>query len=140
MKGFRGAVLMGLVGIFLLAGCAGLARKERADELDQALKAYNLALRWGRYEDAARFCAPVDGQAQVIDEDFLGNIRVTAVEEKGKVIAEDGIEATTTIEYQFYHEYEGRVSKVLDHQTWRYDEKTERWRLDGNLPDFHRSR
>jgi len=43
-----------------LAGCAEMDAKERASSLETSTNAYAAALRWGQYQEAARFRLPRD--------------------------------------------------------------------------------
>jgi hypothetical protein len=121
--------------LVLAVGCAGVGRRSKADKLDASLAAYNSAIRWGQFEDAVRLCAPVKGQPPPVD-DKLRHLRVTGAEEKQRSLAEDGAQATATVEYEFYDEYQARVNKVVDHQRWRYDDQAGRWLLQDCLAAF----
>ena len=121
--------------LLLAGGCASVGRSFRADKLDESLAAYNSAIRWGQFEDAVRLCAPVKGQPPTVDK-ALSHLRVTGAEEKQRSLAEDGTQATATVEYEFYDEYQARVNKVLDRQRWRYDDRADRWLVQDCLAAF----
>ncbi len=62
----------------LLTGCADLAHKDQTKKLDQAVRSYIHALRWGDWGAAASFIRPQDGGiAEPPDLSKLKDLRVT---------------------------------------------------------------
>jgi hypothetical protein len=132
---YRGCIAT-LISCALLVGCSTLSKKNRTNELDETLKYYNTALRWGHYDTALGYCRPPEGGARSVDGQYLENIRVTGVVEKSRVLSDDASRVLSKVEYRFYHVDQARENRVLDEQTWVYDEESGQWLLEGSLPDF----
>ena len=115
----------------LLAACAA---KNRQVRLDDTLRYYENAIRWGRFPEAY---ALQKEPAKVPDFDYLKEIKVTAYEPIGRlVVSEDGNRIDQTVEIRYYHEDYGREEVLIDKQVWRYDEERGIWRREGVIPNF----
>ena len=124
------AVVILLLPLLLMA-CAA---KNRQVRLDNTLRQYEYALRWGLYPEAY---ALQNEPAKVPDFDYLREIKVTAYEPIGRpVVSEDGSRIDQTVEIRYYHEDYGRERVLIDKQVWSYDEENDVWLLDGEMPSF----
>ncbi len=119
----------------LLSGCATLEQGERKDDLWQALASYRKLLRWGYYEDAARYQLPDGKHKADLDLDYLKGIHLTEYEELERVVtSEDTLDVHVKI--SFYHEDYSNVKTIRDVQNWVYVAESKRWFLDDDLPDL----
>jgi hypothetical protein len=126
------AVVIVLLPLLLVA-CAA---KNRQVRLDNTLRHYENAIRWGRFPEAyALQKEPVKAP----DFDYLKEIKVTAYEPIGRpVVSEEGNRIDQTVEIRYYHEDYGREEVLIDKQVWRYDDEREIWLRDGESPNFTR--
>lgn len=117
----------------LLTACAA---KNRQVRLDNTLRQYEQAIRWGLFPEAF---ALRKEPAKVPDFDFLQEVKVTAYEAIGRPVGpEDGNRIDQTVEIRYYHEDYGREQVLIDKQVWRYDEEKVVWLLDSKMPEFKR--
>ncbi len=120
----------------MLTACASLEQGERRDDLWQALASYRKLIRWGYYEDAARYQLPEGEHQAQLDLEYLKGIHITAYEELERVLtSEDSVDVHVKI--SFYHEDYGSVKTIRDVQQWKYVPEAKRWFLDDDLPDLH---
>ncbi len=116
--------------VFIVIACAAEKRQLR---LDDTLRHYGSAIRWGAYADAQQLQKDVD---QELDNDFLREIKVTSYEAIRQSVSEDGNRIDQTVEIRYYHQSQGTEKSLIDQQTWEYDEIGETWKLDGKIPKF----
>lgn len=128
--------VLGLLVLTLLAGCNGTGVKSRLASLDESIRAYAEALRWGRYEDAQVFHMGRDGKRIVLDEHSMADIRVTGYSVRETVLNEEGTTAEVQAEFKYFITDRGALQTIVVPQTWWHDDKSKRWLLDSGLPDF----
>ena len=97
------------------------------------MRAYDNALRWGRYPEAESFQRYHFNQP---DFDYLRDIQVTSYEVVGMRPGEDEFHVHQTAEIRFYHKEYSTEHTILDQQDWVWDEEQESWLLEGGMPDF----
>ncbi len=122
--------------LLLLAGCATL--QNRNVLRDEALDGYAAALRWGDFQSAWSYVDPVVRAAHPLtprQKVLYGTVRVAEYETPGPSAAgPDTIQQTAQI--SLIVKSTQQVYSVLDHQTWRWDNKAKRWWLESGLPDI----
>lgn len=128
--------LLSLVVATLIAGCGGYQTRKRAKTLDEATLNFETLLRWGEFEDAAKYAVNRKGEPANIDLKFLKHIRVTSYEITDQVIAPDSTEATVTAVIGFYDDESAVVHTMHEKQLWWYDQKAEHWFIEDGFPDF----
>ncbi len=120
----------------LFTGCADLQHKKQTRKLDQAVRSYIHAVRWGDLGAAASFIRPREGSAEPPDLSKLSGLRVThydyAIDSKVK----GHPEALMTVAFDYYFEDTLSVKKVHQQALWWWDPEIENWFLDGKLPEF----
>ncbi len=133
--------MMITTSMMLLSSCASLDNKKQANKLEQSLRQYSAALRWGRYRDAANFHITKEEKLTKVDIDYLENFSVTSVEFISKTIildskTDNAKQALIIFEVSYYHEAEAYVKKLKLNQTWWYNQATERWLIETGFPKF----
>jgi len=126
---------MALVTV-LLTACPSMQEEKRSTRLQEATQAYLSSLRWGYYDLAAQMIVHRESVPEPVNFEYLRNIRVTTYETQNQIPTGDPNAAKFVVLISYYHTGYGTVKTITDHQTWRYEEQTKRWFLDGNLPDF----
>lgn len=128
MKQFIGIVLLFVVAV---AACS-TDKKHR--QMDGTLRLYEKSIRWGDYDGAQT--VQKESRA-LIDSKILREFKVTSYNVIQQEIRDDFTRLNQTVEIRFYHEQQGKEIKLIDEQTWLYDNELETWLLDSGLPDFN---
>lgn len=122
-------LLIVLAVALVTVGCvATLGKKQK---LEDTLRVYEGAIRWGEYELANSF-----GAQPATDLAGLQNIKVTGYQVQYSNISEDAQEAKQTVLIQYYDTQTMRQETIIHNQQWRYDEDRKRWLVQPNLPGF----
>jgi len=148
-------VCLALLWLLLLPACARLDQREKMWQLQQATKAYGIAVRWGHWHDAVAFFAarPVDGaqpepppapsgdEAQEAQEaeklrQELENTRIALYSIREILFTDPGGDEALAVVDISYYGSSGAVRSTVDRQLWWYEPETRRWWLDGSLPTF----
>jgi len=124
--------------VLTLAGCAEMDAKERASSLETSTNAYAAALRWGQYQEAARFRLPRSGPVTMPDVEPLEHIKLTSYEVTDQTMNADATEARMEVVIGYYHDDIGRVDTLKQSQVWWYDPTQKHWFLETELPPFMR--
>ena len=115
----------------LIAACAqDSALLKRADRL----RAYQSAVRWGHFDQAAAFQDGVSPPRRATDK--LRDIRVTDYEITRRREAQDRQSLQQTVTIRYYHIGEGVERTLIDEQDWRYDAARDDWVVDAAVPPF----
>jgi hypothetical protein len=125
-----------LAAALVLAACAEMEAKERTSSLETSTNAYAAALRWGQYQEAARFRLPKSGPVGMPDLEPLQNIRLTSYEVTDQVVNPEVTEARIDVVIGYYHTDIGRVESLKQSQLWWYEPTEKHWFLDTDLPPF----
>lgn len=127
-----------LLALCLLAGCA--TQKSKRDLLEATLESYAATIRWGNFEDAAAFVDPQTLKVHPLtslDLERYRQVRISGYNAQPPRPAGDN-EVALTAEVVLTNNNTQSVRSVLDHQRWRYDEKSRHWWLVSGLPDITR--
>ena len=122
----------------LLTGCADLQHKDQTKKLDQAIRSYIHAVRWGDLGAAASFIRPREGTVEPPDLSKLKGLHVTHYDYAIDSKAEGDIEALMTAAFDYYFEDTLIVKKAYQQVIWWWDPEIENWFMDGELPEFER--
>ena len=122
----------------LFTGCADLQHKDQTKKLDQAVRAYIHAVRWGDLGAAASFIRPREGVADPPDLSELKGLRVTHYDYAIDSAHEGSPEALMTAAFDYYFEDTLSVKKTYQQVVWWWDPDVENWFMEGELPDFQR--
>ncbi len=120
------------------AACATVKNKKQLNRLDDSLRLYEQAIRWGEFDVAARYIKFRENAkpAKPRGREILENIRVASYEVISQGMADDRSEARVLAAISFYHVESGIVRHMRDEQVWWYDEQSKSWFLEGDLPNF----
>jgi len=120
----------------LLAGCADLRHKDQTKKLDESVRAYIHAIRWGDLGAAASFIRLREGTAEPPDLSKLEELRVTHFDYAIDSKTQGDPEALMTVKFNYYFQDTLKVKKVYQQAIWWWDPKIENWFMDGELPKF----
>lgn len=128
------ASLLLLAGVF--AGCADLQHQDQTKKLDQAVRSYIHAVRWGDLGAAASFIRPREGKQEPPDLSSLKGLRVTHYDYAIDSAARGEPEALMTAKFDYYFEDTLSVKSVYQQVVWWWDPDLQNWFMDGELPAF----
>jgi hypothetical protein len=137
LRNARLFTLLAIAAFVTLTGCAKIEHKEREIRLDQAARLYADSIRWGNFETATGFIRPRQGTPPPLSTN-LADVRVTAYSWRILHVDETGHEAEVTASFDYYNVNSGTIRSTSQTAFWWFDPVTERWFLDGTLPDFSR--
>lgn len=133
-----GMVLILAVVAMAAAGCAKIEMESRAIKLDQAVRLYTDAIRWGNFDVAAGLLRRRDGGATSATVKVPAEVRVTAYASSILSVNDARDEALVATQFDYYYPDTNRVHSTAQTDLWWFDPGTEQWYLDGSLPDFGR--
>jgi len=122
----------------LLGGCSDLEKKDQTKKLDQAVRSYIRAVRWGDLGAAASYIRPREGKLVPPDIAVLKGLRVTDYDYAIDSKAEGDPEALMTAKFDYYFEDALSVKVAYQQVVWWWDPEVQNWFMDGELPDFKR--
>ena len=124
-----------IVLVLLIFGCTQIKTGDRMTLFDDTSRAYDLAIRWGEYEDAFAFKKLSDKEDKLPDFDEYRQIRVTSYKVKKTIVDEKGLSKVLRIvEIQYYRMDNVTVKTFLDRQKWEYNDELDN-KLDAGFPD-----
>ena len=126
--------------VLLIVGCAGFSLqtdREKMNLYDKTSRAYDLAIRWGEYENAFSFLKPSDQNDGLPDFEDYRQVRVTALKVKNTIVDKESLSiAERVVDIQYYRMSNVTVKHLQNRQVWEYDEEVNRWYLISGLPVF----
>ena len=123
--------------VLLIFGCAQVQKRDQMLLFDDTTKSYDLAIRWGEYEEAFAFKKLSDKDDKLPDFAEYRQIRVTSYKVKKTIVDEESFSKVFRIvDIQYYRMSNVTVKNLIDQQKWEYNEKLDRWYLMSDLPVF----
>lgn len=124
----------------MLAACGAipLGKVDRATVFDAAVNNYRKLVRWGYYDEAAKYLRTPDGKPFAADLKNIARYRVTDYTVSNQFLSDDGKEARVIATIDYYQLDSGVIRSLHDDQKWWYDAKGKRWYLQTPLPRFGR--
>ena len=130
----------GKVSIYLLLLIAILTASCASDKknrvLDDSLKLYSSAIRWGDFQGATRFYKE-PSLVSHIDFTKLKSVKVTGYDLTGGMLSQDGNQLRQTVRIRFYDTGIGREKEINDNQIWEYDDERQLWMLITPMPELY---
>lgn len=122
----------------LLSGCEGMGAQKRANTLEQTLNEYRILMRWGQFEEAARYIRfrPGHGELKQLDLKPLKQIRLASYDVVEQIVDTEQPVANIKVVMTYYHEESNVLHTLRQAQHWWYDEQNKRWYLEAEFPDF----
>lgn len=130
-------LLLGLVLVF--AGCASapmLGKQNRTNSLEASAESYRKLIRWGYFDEAAKYLRNPDGTPAPADLARVARYRVTAYAVASSLLADNGKEARVVAVIEYYEIDAGVVASLRDQQLWWFDDADKHWYLASGLPAF----
>jgi len=125
--------------VALLAGCATSHMPDQTPAVDDALRAFNNDLRWGRWQEAAKHVDPGERGAFLrLLDDSSSPFRFTSVDELSReATAKDGTEIDLLISLEYYRLPSVKQRTVRQRQHWRYDVAGKEWIVTPDMSVLH---
>jgi hypothetical protein len=125
-----------VAALLALSGC--FQAKNNALLLEDTLTNYASAIRWGNMEDALGFVDPETLKAHPVtklDLERYHQVQITTYNDSPPVRIND-LEVRQVVEIGLVNTNTQAARSIIDKQTWRLDEKANRWWLVSGLPDI----
>ena len=124
----------------MLTACGGLplGKADRATVFDAAINNYRKLIRWGYYDEAAKYLRTPAGKPFAADLKNAARYRVTDYTVSNQFLADDGKQARVIASIDYYELDSGVIRSMHDAQNWWYDAEGKRWYLQTPLPQFGR--
>lgn len=119
--------------LFFVIVVTACSTDKKKTTMDNILRAYEQSIRWNAFVHAQALQKKITGP---IHEE-LSEIKVISYKVIKQEISDDFTRLDQMVEIRFYHQQQGKEIKLIDEQTWLYDDDLEIWQLDGGLPDFN---
>jgi hypothetical protein len=116
----------------LLSACA--TSVDRQYHLDRTLIVYEKTLRWGQFDAAMAFRKPDSELLRV--PDGYDQVKVGEYNVQSAMIYGEGKKAAVVVEVGFFFSDSMKVKRVLDRQTWEYDDESGNWYITSPLPEL----
>ena len=118
--------------LLFISACASDGRMR---VLDDSLRAYSSAMRWGDFKGASRFYKN-PASISHINFDKLKSIKVTGYDESGSNLSQDRTKLMQSVTIKYYDTGVGKVHELTDNQVWEYDQERRLWLLVSSMPEF----
>lgn len=128
--------LVSLLTLFLYS-CNGTVVRQQVGKLDEAIKQYNIALRWAMHDTLDSYHVTREGVRNQLDRKAIENIRITAFRITNKELDDEITEATVQGEISYYRNDVGTLNTLAYEQIWWYDENLKRWFMESDFPVFN---
>ena len=123
--------------VLLIFGCAQVQKREQMHLFDDTSRSYDLAIRWGEYEEAFGFKKLSDTDVKLPDFAEYRQVKVTSYKVKKTIVDEKSFSKVLRIvDIQYYRMSNATVKNFIDRQKWEYDKELDRWYLVSGLPVF----
>ncbi|MCP5152473.1 MAG: hypothetical protein H6983_03810 [Ectothiorhodospiraceae bacterium] len=132
----RTARLLVVLALATLGACASMESKEKMVRLEETVKVYTSAVRWGDFGTAASLVKPRDAAAAPVDGARLEGVRVMSHDYRIEAPDAEASEAWMTARFEYSAPSSARVRTVTQRAMWYWDEASGAWYLDGSLPEF----
>jgi hypothetical protein len=123
--------------VLLIFGCAQVQKRDQMLLFDDTSRSYDLAIRWGEFEEAFAFKKLSDKDDKLPDFAEYRQVRVTSYKVKKTIVDEKSFSKVFRIvDIQYYRMSNVTVKNLIDQQKWEYNEELDRWYLMSDLPVF----
>ena len=136
---------MARVSIFVLAvvlclpACNPVQRikdRQQFEDLNTATDTFRKLIRWGYYDQAAKYIRARDGSAPQPDLVEAARFKVTHYTVVSTIMADDKQDAEVVANIEYYEVESGIAKTIRDQQHWWLEPEQKRWFLSSGLPDF----
>jgi hypothetical protein len=122
----------------LLSGCGGseyIEKSKKSMKLDETLRVYESAVRWGKFDLVYSFGKLEPGERIELPAN-LSEIRVTRYNVMSPPYAEDEKTVSQTVDIRYVNVDYQIERSIQDDQVWEYDEELVRWYRISPVPEF----
>ncbi len=122
-----------LLTLLVLSACA--TTQTEVEALDQSMKNYEMALRWGEYAYAqSMHKASSEFDPTVMAR--LREIKISSYSSLNSTISPDLASAKQYVEIRYFNEAEAVERTFIDEQKWEYDPLKKSWSITSPFPTF----
>ena len=132
-------LVFSMLALLCLTACNPVQRikdRQQAVDLNSATNTFRKLIRWGYYDQAAKYVKARDGSAEQPDIVQAGRFKVTHYTVTSTLIADDGQDAEVIAAIEYYEVESGVAKKIRSQQHWWLQAEEKRWYLSSGFPDF----
>ena len=129
-------VVLGLIALSACNPVKDLRDRERMTKLDTVVNTYRKLMRWGDYDQAARYIKARDESHTQPDFKDMERFKISSFTVVDQLVADTESDAKVTAYIEFYDIDSGVASSVRDDQFWWYHEEEKRWYLGSPMIQF----
>ncbi len=133
---FTATLLVAAALASLVTACQKYHDQKRVNLLDETVRFYTSAIRWGDFEAAASAIRPREGDPLPVAYAYLKGVRVMSSDYRINATSEDAVEAEMVAVFTYQLEDSASVMTANQRALWWYDNDTQRWYLDGTKMPF----
>jgi len=127
-----------IIAMALLAACANQEIRSKQTILNETLRAYAAAIRWGEYEQAVGFIDPkiqAEHPVSSLELERLKQVRVSNYDES-QPVAVSADEVRQVVRLDLLNVNTQVARSIVDRRVWKYDKAGKHWWLVSGLPDI----
>ncbi|MBC6943154.1 MAG: hypothetical protein DWB45_10555 [Xanthomonadales bacterium] len=127
-----------IIALALLAACANQEIRSKQTILNETLRAYAAAIRWGEYEQAVGFIDPkiqAEHPVSSLELERLKQVRVSNYDES-QPVAVSADEVRQVVRLDLLNVNTQVARSIVDRRVWKYDKAGKHWWLVSGLPDI----
>ena len=131
------ALLLALLAC--LTACNPVQRikdRQQFDDLNAATDTFRKLIRWGYYDQAAKYVRARDGSAPTPDLAEAARFKVTHYTVTSTLVSDDKQDAEVVATIEYYELESGIAKTIRAEQFWWFEPAEKRWYLSSGLPDF----
>ena len=131
--------IFALTVLLWVTGCNPVQRikdRQQFDDLNTATNTFRKLIRWGYYDQAAKYIRARDGSQTPPDLVEAGRFKVTHYTVTSTLISDDKQDAEVVATIEYYEVESGVAKTIRDQQHWWLEPEEKRWYLSTGLPDF----
>ena len=123
----------------MLVACNPVQRikdRQQAADLDAATDTFRKLIRWGYYDQAAKYVRARDGSAETPNIKQASRFKVTHYTVTSTLISDDWQDAEVIASIEYYEVESGVAKTIRSTQNWWFEPDEKRWYVSSGLPDF----
>jgi hypothetical protein len=124
-----------LLGMIVLAGCAGLESKSRLEQFDNLTRGYAKALTWSNF-DVAYSATKAAQETPLPDAAALKDIKVTSYDPAAPLVEPNGKTIKRVARIRYVHTSRMTERSLTMEEEWQYSDEAGRWFLLSGFPQF----
>lgn len=132
-------LLMSVLALIALAGCASTPKTTQRDRLDALQYAWSAAIRWGDFEGAVQLLdpkAPDTARPTALELERYKQVQISGYRDLGEARDFEAGTAVREVDIGVINRHTQAERTVRYRETWRWDPEAKTWWITSGLPDL----